>query len=282
MLFLAKRRHGSAWEDPAPLPKRRAPVRDAAPWSLWNYGWGWPGAWDWPGWDWPGWEAAEAAEKPKKIRKNTVKDNESTETGKTSRNSSQPVAQSALPTPAIPAGTTLPPTQRFSPVVNAVEPKSGNLLIDCAAITQVFGRPPLIRPSENRMNARVGSMVVFGLQPGDIPVATDIVINGFDSDIGLRDDPVRDDNCGEVAGLLPGQRPVYGTWKGKKGGEKSFGKDKGKECKGKDGKGKNDMPSLTGKAYAKGSFNDSLWGPKGRGKASARGSNDSIVHPWST
>lgn len=212
MLFLAKRRHGSAWEDPAPLPKRRVPVQDVAPWSLWNYGGGWPETWDWSGW-----EAAEATEKPKKIRKNKVKDNEtSNETGKTSKNSSQPLAQSALPTPAILAGSTLPSGQRFSGVVNAVEPKSGNLLIDCAAITQAFGRPPLIRPNENRMNARVGSMVVFGLQPGDIPVATDIVINGFDSDIGLRDDPVRDDNCGEVAGLLPGQRLLTSTWKGKK------------------------------------------------------------------
>ena len=236
MLFLAKRRHGSAWEDPAPLPKRRAPVGDGPPaWSLWNYGWGWPAPWDWPSW-----EAvdAEAAEKPRKIRKNTVKDKETgNETGQTSRNSSQPVAQSGVPTPAIRAGTTLPAGHRFSGVVNAVEPKSGNLLIDCTAITLAFGRPALIRPSENRMNARVGSMVVFGLQPGDVPVATDIVINGFDSEIGLRDDPVQDDNCGEVAGLLPGQRPLKGTWKGKKGGEKSFGKDKGKGCKGKDGKG---------------------------------------------
>ena len=29
-----------------------------------------------------------------------------------------------------------------------------------------YGRPPVIRPSENRMNARVGLMVVFGLQLG--------------------------------------------------------------------------------------------------------------------
>lgn len=268
MLFLAKRRRGNAWEDPAPLPrKRRAPeVGDvASAWSPWNY-WGW-GVWDWAGWP----DAAEAVEKPKKIRKNAVKDHE---TSKTSRNSSQPVAQSDVPAPAVSAGTMLPAGMRFSGVVNAVEPKTGNLLIDCAMITQAFGRPPLIRPSENHMNARVGSMVVFALQPGDTPAATDIVINGFDSDIGLRDDPVRDDNCGDVAGLLPGKSAAKGTWKGKRGGEKSFGKDKGK--------GKNDMPGMAGKAYAKGSFNDSLWGPKGGGKASARGSNGSIVHPWST
>eukprot|EP00490_Sorites_sp_Unknown_P023794 CAMPEP_0114639268 /NCGR_PEP_ID=MMETSP0191-20121206/1073_1 /TAXON_ID=126664 /ORGANISM="Sorites sp." /LENGTH=168 /DNA_ID=CAMNT_0001851111 /DNA_START=317 /DNA_END=819 /DNA_ORIENTATION=+ len=142
---------------------------------------------------------------------------------------------------------TLPEGMRFSGVVNAIEPKSGNLLIDCPAISQVFGRPPLIRPEENRMNARVGSMVVFALQPGEMPVAIDVAINGFDSDIGLRPDPVKNDNC-DVAGLLPkgngrGDISAKGRFKGKfdqKGNGKTWGK------------GKSSKSEMPGKASAMG------------------------------
>lgn len=263
MLFLAKRRSGSAWEDATSLPKLHRP-RHPTPEAQTQGAWGWDPswtAWDWQETDWPiGWEAwtwegetkrrkvenveATNDQNPKKVRKKLASKEADTSVG-----SGSGVGQPTLPKTSL--QQKLQEGQRFSGVVNAIEPKSGNLLIDCPTISQIFGRPPSIKPDENRMNARVGSMVVFGLLPGETPVATDVVINGFDSEIGLRPDPVQNDNC-DVAGLLPGKGKIRESYKGKNWDGKSA-------CK-----------------AAKGSPKGPLTG-KGRGKASA------LSHaPWRT
>ncbi|CAE7577374.1 unnamed protein product, partial [Symbiodinium pilosum] len=90
----------------------------------------------------------------------------------------------------------------FSGVVNALEPKSGNLLIDCAAVSRHFGRPAMIAPSANPMNAQVGSILTFRLDPKkELPMAENVVLNGFDQEVGDAYERVTDDGFGG-AGFL--------------------------------------------------------------------------------
>lgn len=253
MIFLAKRRSGSAWEDATSLPKlhsRHPPEHAQTP------AWGWdpkwdpshPWTWEWQETDWPmGWEAWTEGETKRRKVEDVEATNDQNPNKVRKKPSKEPADASVGSGSAVSGQSTLPKNlagMRFSGVVNAIEPKSGNLLVDCPTISQIFGRPPSIKPDENRMNARVGSMVVFGLLPGETPVATEVVINGFDSEIGLRPDPVQNDNC-DVAGLLPGKGKIRESYnKGKNWGGKSA-------CK-----------------AAKGSPKGPLAG-KGRGKASA-------------
>ncbi|CAK9011324.1 unnamed protein product [Durusdinium trenchii] len=93
-----------------------------------------------------------------------------------------------------------------SGVVNAQDPWTGHLLIDCPAIQQLYQHPAIILPKHNTSNVRLGSIVVFRVQPeGGLPVACDIAVNGFDIEVGQRPDKVRDDHC-DGAGFLPAER----------------------------------------------------------------------------
>eukprot|EP00438_Fugacium_kawagutii_P015891 Skav226664 [mRNA] locus=scaffold861:26313:27089:+ [translate_table: standard] len=258
MIFLAKRRSGSAWEDATSLPKR--PQHSTAPEHAQTpAAWGWDPTWtwDWQETDWSrDWEAWtwEGETKRRKIEDVEAINDQNQKKVRKKLASKEPADTSVGSGSAVLGQSTLPKNlvgMRFSGVVNAIEPKSGNLLIDCPTVSQIFGRPPSIKPDDNRMNARVGSMVVFGLLPGETPIATEVVINGFDSEIGMRPDPVQNDNC-DVAGLLPGKGKKRESYKGKNWGGKSA-------CK-----------------AAKGSPKGALTG-KGRGKASA------LSHvPWQT
>ena len=270
MLFLAKRRNGSAWEESAEsslrMLKQKRTGYDAphvspdfsSDWHSWDDSWESNNLWEpasknqlgWQKGDW-GWQHAESKGrgKDKKRDKNTEK------TMKKQSNAAQQVSTSFPLQQAACAPADLLADLSFSGVVNAFEPKSGNLLIDCPSVSQIFGRPPFIRPEDNGMNARVGSMVVFKLQPGEVPVVSDFAINGFDSEVGLRPDPVHSDDC-EMAGFLNAKGKDASGEKGQKG---SFG------GKSPGNKGKDQRANWKGGSK----------GPKGRGKASP-------VHPWRT
>jgi len=86
------------------------------------------------------------------------------------------------------------------------------------------------------MNAKVGSIITFRLSPqNELPIASDVVLNGFDQEIGDAFENIADDGA-NGSGFLKGKGPSLkgkgekGKWDGK--GQKGKGKDKGK------GKGK--------------------------------------------
>ena len=84
--------------------------------------------------------------------------------------------------------------------------------------------------------ARLGSIVVFRVRSENgIPVASEMAVNGFDSEVGFCNEEVRDDFCGK-AGRLPAERM---RWLGINMGRKGKDGKKGKMKKGKtDPKGK--------------------------------------------
>lgn len=263
MLFLAKRRNGSAWEESAestlriPKQKRTAYETDfSSAWHSWeswesNLWEPWEDQWGWQKGDW-GWQHAESKGrgKGKKRDKNTGK------TTKKQSNGETPQVETSVCAPA-----DLPEGLSFSGVVNAFEPKSGNLLIDCPSVSQIFGRPPFIRPEDNGMNARVGSMVVFRLHPGEVPVVSDVAINGFDSEVGLQPDSVQSDD-GDVAGCLPHAKGKGA--RGTSGDNAQKGGTFGGKSPGNIGK---DQPA---------NWKGGSKGLKGRGKLA------SPIHPWRT
>ena len=266
MLFLAKRRNGSAWEESAEstlrMPKQKRTSYDTPPvssdvssaWHSWDESWEsnlwepWQNQWGWQKDDWT-WQDAEpkGRGKGKKRDKNTGKTMKKPSTGEASQ------VKTSICAPA-----DLPEGLSFSGVVNAFEPKSGNLLIDCPSVSQIFGRPPFIRPEDNGMNARVGSMVVFRLHRGEIPVVSDVAINGFDSEVGLQPDSVQSDDA-DVAGFLPNAKGAKGAAKDTSGDNAQ----KGSFRPGGKSPGSKDQRAMSGGSK----------GLKGRGKASP-------IHPW--
>ncbi|CAJ1354544.1 unnamed protein product [Effrenium voratum] len=232
--------------------KKKAKDQPCDPWESWDP-WAWEGAWGpWsPSAPWgpsapsaPSGAAAAAPSgaegvsgawveppKAKKDKAKAKKDKAKAATAKLS-GPSQAINQN----------------QSFSGVVTALQPRSGDLLIDCPAIARVFGRPPVIRAAANDMGARVGSIVVFRLRPGPDPVATDIVINGFDWELGDAEAEGVTEDGAERPGFLPGMRPFlkgkskgeakgwFGEWKGKGLGEQKGWSGWG-EWKGEKGKG---------------------------------------------
>lgn len=76
----------------------------------------------------------------------------------------------------------------YSGVVTGTEQSTGNLLIDCAVIMSTLGQPVVINDQDNPGGVRVGSILCFKVEligNGGIPLAKDIVINGFDDQVAL-------------------------------------------------------------------------------------------------
>lgn len=78
------------------------------------------------------------------------------------------------------------PSISYSGVVTGMEQSTGNLLIDCAVIMSTLGQPVVIHDEDNPGGVRVGSILCFKVEligNGGIPLAKDIVINGFDDQV---------------------------------------------------------------------------------------------------
>eukprot|EP00439_Symbiodinium_sp_Y106_P080138 s123_g18.t3 len=185
---------------------------DPSSWDSWDL-WSWDAAWS-DAWGWEGWEESWADEAPKK-KKAKKEPDKAEKPIKAEKEKPQKVDKPAKAAKAAKA-VDFSFASSFSGVVNAVEPKTGNLLIDCAAVSHHFGRPAIIQPKENPMNAKVGSIITFRLSPqNELPIASDVVLNGFDQEIGDAFENIADDGA-NGSGFLKGKGPSL-KGKGEKG-----------------------------------------------------------------
>eukprot|EP00439_Symbiodinium_sp_Y106_P079786 s123_g18.t1 len=178
---------------------------DPSSWDSWDL-WSWDAAWS-DAWGWEGWEESWADEAPKK-KKAKKEPDKAEKPIKAEKEKPQKVDKPAKAAKAAKA-VDFSFASSFSGVVNAVEPKTGNLLIDCAAVSHHFGRPAIIQPKENPMNAKVGSIITFRLSPqNELPIASDV-------EIGDAFENIADDGA-NGSGFLKGKGPSL-KGKGEKG-----------------------------------------------------------------
>ncbi|CAE7193583.1 unnamed protein product [Symbiodinium sp. KB8] len=196
---------------------------DPASWDLSSWDASWDASWDpysWDpawgdGWGWEAWDETWDDEAPKK--KKAKKKPDKAEKPPKAEQAEKPQkvekpAKAAKAAKAVDFSFAAP----FSGVVNALEPKTGNLLIECAAVSHQFGRPAMIQPNGNPMNAKVGSIITFRLSPrNELPIASDVVLNGFDKDVGYSFENIADDGA-DGSGFLKGKGPSP-KGKGEKG-----------------------------------------------------------------